>query len=437
MKRYAVLCIVAVMCISISFAATAYRDDFAGGESKATIFGLVDIPSVSKILLYQVEGDDTAVGLAEGGQTGTILYHVTGAETIKVGFYSAHSGYATVQEGYYLLGYPNPGYQGDCFPVYLDRAQNLYCRVGNKWMKRMEDGFFADIPDTPTDILPYPLYVQAAEKGQYTLLANYQSGKPKPIVNGGKIVAYYEERIYTVPKNAEQIQITLCSQKANGPVGLSRYPVMVANVEIVGVSLSFEQQEEPSSSNSSSSKPDESSSSGSSSSKPDESSSSGSSSSQPDGSSSSSSGSTGGGSSVPDFGSSGGGSGGVQLPAEDGSPYDRNSAPEREHSSRSSSSTSASSRQSSRSSTSSSAQQIKPSSSKTEKISNRDEKEYDSSSDKLDIKEDFDYNEEKRLYTSSGKAEEAPLIYYMLGGYCVVGCAAAYIVYQKNWKNPK
>lgn len=424
MKRYAVLCIVAVMCISISFAATAYRDDFAGGESKATIFGLVDIPSVSKILLYQVEGDDTAVGLAEGGQTGTILYHVTGAETIKVGFYSAHSGYATVQEGYYLLGYPNPGYQGDCFPVYLDRAQNLYCRVGNKWMKRMEDGFFADTLDTPAEALPYPFYVQAAEKGQYTLLANYQSGKPKPIVNGGKIVAYYEERIYTVPKNAEQIQITLCAQKANGPVGLSRYPVMVANVEIVGVSLSFEQQEEPSSSNSSSSKPDESSSSGSSSS-------------QPDGSSSSSSGSTGGGSSVPDFGSSGGGSGGVQLPAEDGSPYDRNSAPEREHSSRSSSSTSASSRQSSRSSTSSSAQQIKPSSSKTEKISNRDEKEYDSSSDKLDIKEDFDYNEEKRLYTSSGKAEEAPLIYYMLGGYCVVGCAAAYIVYQKNWKNPK
>ena len=68
MKKYTALCIALALCISVSFAAAQYRDDFDGKESKALVTGLTQVPSVSQVLMGTPIPDDTAVGLSASGE---------------------------------------------------------------------------------------------------------------------------------------------------------------------------------------------------------------------------------------------------------------------------------------------------------------------------------------------------------------------------------
>ena len=403
MKKYTALCIALALCISVSFAAAQYRDDFDVKESKALVTGLTQVPSVSQVLMGTPIPDDTAVGLsASGERSGTIVYDVRGAETLTIGFYSRYSGYASRSGEQYILGLPNKPYAEELYPVYIDQEGSLYCRIGDRWKQYIIDGTggkFEDAKSVPNQYRTLHISVEVSAGGSYSELTAFHSSGVQQIMHNTAVnqrIGYYEERTYAIPKGTEQIRIVAGSlwryDTAPGiqvlPVN-DKYPVMVASVELAGAALSFGREE-------SSSPPSDS------------------------GSSGNSGGSTGGGS-----GSSGGG---VVLPESDGGRNDQNSAPssEPEKSSSPSSSQAPSRPQSSSQSSSAPVRQ--------NRAGTKTEEEPDSSSNKLDYEEQIQYNEEKTLHTSRDEGSSRLLIYLLLGGYCLIGGVAAYLVYQKNWK---
>lgn len=260
MKRILAICLAVFISVSVSAGSEIYIEKFISSE-RAHLSNLTVVPSMGSAILGFGE-DIPGFGLKDStARFGEIRYQVRGASQMTIKFYSANSSFACrASNNQWRLGMPDPDYNGEMLPVYMDPTGALYIHDGVTWRQHQKVGTdpwtkptFNPVSWAPESTIPLNMNVSVTDSSGHTKALSGSSTKPYPKLSSGKsIIGYYEERTYTIPDNARELVIELNfpweNRDASGnPTGngvmRTNYPVVVTQIQMEGEHLIFDQKD--------------------------------------------------------------------------------------------------------------------------------------------------------------------------------------------------